>query len=424
MSVSRLSNVRDLRRSNRSVVLSALYFSGPLTRQDLSRVTGLSGATVSNVVSQLIEFGAVVEAGALDSEGGRPRILLRVNPTRGYAVGVSLGPKRLMAGIFDLSLRELCRVDRALRADSHDPAESARLILAVTEQVVATAGIDRQALLGVGVGVSGVVEHGGGDVLVSAQTMGWEAVPLSRLIGGAAGVPVHIDNGAKNLGQAEMWFGAGRGARQAVVVMISSGVGAAMITDGSLYQGAGSSAGEWGHMTVEVGGRRCGCGSRGCLEAYVGAAGILDRYRQLSGRRPDPQEDEREALAAIAAGAEHDAVARQILDEAALYLGVGIANLVNLINPERVIIGGWAGLLLGAELLPAIREHVRLNSLRAPYGQTSIELAKLGDDAAIVGAAALPIAQFLRAGAATTRDSTRDSEAGEPLMTVAELPAV
>src|SRR5262249_30245199 len=150
---------------------------------------------------------------------------------------------------------------------------------------------------GIGIGVPGTVEQGG-TARVYAPTIGWDAVPLEDLLR-AAGTrpPLFLDNGAKTQGQAEMWFGAGKGARHAVIALIGSGVGAAVITHGSTYRGATSSAGEWGHTTIVYGGRPCRCGARGCLEAYVGAEGILDRYRQARSGRAVPGADERSSLA-------------------------------------------------------------------------------------------------------------------------------
>jgi predicted NBD/HSP70 family sugar kinase len=184
------------------------------------------------------------------------------------------------------------------------------------------------------------------------------------------------------------------------VVLVGSGVGAAVIADGSTYQGATSSAGEWGHTVIEYGGRTCRCGALGCLEAYVGAPAILDRYRQARGRRLG-QDDERAALDALIASAGRSPVAARILAETAGYLGAGIANLINLFNPQRIVLGGWAGLALGTHLLPAIRESAGAHALGHPYGQTSIELCQLGDDAVAVGAATLPVADLLARGGAS-----------------------
>jgi predicted NBD/HSP70 family sugar kinase len=143
-----------------------------------------------------------------------------------------------------------------------------------------------------------------------------------------------------------------------------------------------------------VGGRACRCGSRGCLEAYVGAQAILDRYGlPLSG-------DQESALAALADLAGTSARAAEVLEETALFLGVGIANLINLLNPEQIIIGGWSGVLLGARMLPAIRDAARRHSLRHPFADTSIELGRLGPDAVAMGAATLPIERFLNGTAA------------------------
>jgi predicted NBD/HSP70 family sugar kinase len=256
-------------------------------------------------------------------------------------------------------------------------------------------------VLGIGVGVPGIVENGP-DGLVHGQTFGWEAVPLARLLRSGTSLPLHIDNGAKTTGQAELWFGAGRGAQHAVVCLIGSGVGASIIAHGSTHQGSTSSAGEWGHTTVMVGGRPCRCGSRGCLEAYVGAEAIIDRYGG-----PLPRHDQEAAISTLIDMAATSARAAEILDETALYLGVSIADLINLFNPERIIIGGWAGLLLGEHMLPAIRRSAREHSLRHPFAATSIELGRLGPDAVALGAATLPIEAFLSGNKFTPQASDR-----------------
>jgi predicted NBD/HSP70 family sugar kinase len=149
-----------------------------------------------------------------------------------------------------------------------------------------------------------------------------------------------------------------------------------------------------------VGGRTCRCGARGCLEAYVGAEAILDRYSEAL-----PGADQESALTALIGLT--SARATEILDETALYLGVSIGNLINLFNPERIILGGWAGLLLGERMLPAIREAAREHSLRYPFGQTSIELGRLGPDAVALGAATLPIEALLSGTGFPAQESNR-----------------
>jgi predicted NBD/HSP70 family sugar kinase len=403
---SKRTTVRDLRRHNRSALLSKLFFDGPLSRHELSSLTGLSAATVSNVTGELIEERLIVEAGLIDSDGGRPRVLLRVDPHYGHVIGIDVGETGVKVELFDLSMTALSAVEHPLPSIRPDPATVVAQIAAALREVIAQAGVEESNVIGVGIGVPGAVEQGPADaadpgaaVRVHAQTIGWDAVPFGTLLRDSdITLPLYIENGAKTQGQAEMWFGAGRGCGHAVIVLIGSGVGAAVITDGNTYRGATSSAGEWGHTTIAYGGRTCRCGAKGCLEAYVGAESILDRYRQARGGRAVAGVDEQGSLDALIAAAGRSKTAAKVLQETAGYLGAGIANLINLFNPERIVLGGWAGLALGAKLLPDIRAAAKEQALRHAYGQTSIELCELGPDAVAVGAATLPVATLLAKG--------------------------
>ncbi|NLU72759.1 ROK family transcriptional regulator [Streptomyces sp. HNM0575] len=416
--------VRDLRRSNRAAVLRLLYFEGPLSRQELGPATGLSSGSISNVVTELLAEGVLEEAGSVGSDGGRPRTLLRVARQSACLVGVDVGETRVRVELFDLMLTEVARSEQPLDDGGHDVSLVVRLIEKGLAAVLAQVGESTGPLLGVGVGVPGIVErrsHGG--ALVHGQTVGWDAVPLEEMLresagladgdgspGGAVGalagrhrarsVPLLIGNGAKTLGQAEMWFGAGRGARDAVIALIGSGVGACVVTGGEPYGGASSGAGEWGHTVLAVGGRACRCGARGCLEAYVGAGGVIARWREAGGE-PGSGDEESALAELLATGRGEGARARiaaAVLEETAEYLGAGIADLVNLFNPERIVIGGWAGLLLGPQLLPAVRTATDAYALRYPAARTAVELCRLGPDAVTVGAATLPLRRFLDAG--------------------------
>lgn len=385
----RRGTVRDLRRDNRSVLLWSLYFDQPLSRQDLSLSTGLSPASVSNVVRELLDERIVVEAGSVESDGGRPRVLLRVNADYGYVIGVDVGETRIRVELFDLVMTERAKADYPLDPREHGVEEVVDRILAGLGAVQAGAGVAASDILGVGIGVPGVVEQGPA-VQVHGQTYGWDAVPLERLLRAGTDLPLHIDNGAKTMGQAELWFGAGRGAQHALVCLIGSGVGASIISHGSTLRGSSSSAGEWGHTTLVVDGRTCRCGSRGCLEAYVGAEAILDRYGQAL-----PGLDQESALAALLDEAETSPAAAEVLDATVRYLGAGIGDLINLFNPERIILGGWAGLLLGERRLAQIRLAAQRNSLTHPFAEASIELCRLGPDAVALGAATLPVERLL-----------------------------
>jgi predicted NBD/HSP70 family sugar kinase len=399
MAASRTSTVRDLRRSNRSQALWETYLHGPLTRPELGEAMGVSAATVSNVVGDLLELGVLAEAGQEDSDGGRPRALLQINSGYGHVVGVDIGETAVLTEAFDLGMNVLASDVAELHAPGMDVDETVAQVTAGVNAVLKRAGIPRDSLLGVGVGVPGLVEHGP-DAVVHGQTIGWSGVPLGRLLTESTQLPVLVDNGAKTQGQAEMWFGAGRGVGHAVILLLGAGSGTSIVTGGVLYRGATSSAGEWGHTTMAIDGRLCRCGNRGCLEAYVGAGAISARYDEL--KRQPVEEDLHQLeskLAEILAAADTDRSARRVLDEAATYLGAGIADLINLFNPEKIIIGGWMGKLLGPTLLPGIKDTAAERALTLPFSRTSIEQAQLGTDAVALGAATLPVEQLLASGA-------------------------
>ncbi|MFJ8358254.1 ROK family protein [Streptomyces sp. NPDC093984] len=396
--------VRDLRRGNRTAVLQRLYFDGPMSRFELGPATGLSSGSISNVVAELVADGLVEEAGTVESDGGRPRTLLRVTPASGHMIGIDVGETRVRVELFDLTLTELARAERPLEHHGYDVEIIVGHIRDGIAEVLAETDLAPERLLGVGIGVPGIVAHTPEQgAVVHGQTIGWDAVPLESLLRSTCGlpdsVPYFIDNGARTLGQAEMWFGAGRGARTAVVVLFGSGVGACLVTE-EVEQGRSV---EWGHLTVRVRGRRCRCGALGCLDAYAGAEALIDRWREEGGRPPEDTDEETALTAMIAAayppqGTGTDPVALAVLEEAAEYVGAGLSDLINLFQPERILIGGWAGLQLGTRLLPAVRRYAASYALRHPAERVSIDLGKLGPDAVTVGAAILPLADFFAHG--------------------------
>lgn len=414
--------VRDLRRANRARVLQRLYFDGPLSRQELGPVTGLSSGSVSNVVAELAAEGLLEEAGIVGSDGGRPRTLLRVAPGGGLLIGIDIGETRVRVEIFDLSLTELARTERPLAQDGYDVERIVDHVGSGVTDVLREAGADARRLLGIGIGVPGIVERGGregavgeapgapGEVgaVVHGQTIGWRDVPFERLLRDAVDVPLDvplfIDNGAKTLGQAEMWFGGGRGTEAAVIALFGSGVSACVNRGDILDEDRSSTALEWGHTTVQLRGRRCRCGSIGCLEAYAGAQAMRERWHEAGGPLARDADDETALAALLAAaypdadGPDPDPVALSILDETAECLGAALADLVNLFLPERILLGGWAGLLIGPHLIPDIRRHAQEYALRHPAARTTIEMGRLGPDAVTLGAATLPLAEFLTRG--------------------------
>lgn len=395
----RTTTVRDLRKSNRARALWELYLNGPLTRQEVGAAAGVSPATVSNVIGDLLDQGVVIEVGLEDSNGGRPRGLLEVNPEYGYVIGVDVGETAFLVELFDLGMQVRASHVSTTELARLEPSDAVEHVMEGIDAVLAESAVPASSVLGVGVGVPGLVEHGD-DGVVYGQSVGWEGVPFGRMLRRRLDRPLLIDNGAKTLGQAEKWFGAARDADHAVILLLGIGVGTSIISNGQLYRGATSSAGEWGHTKVMVGGRQCRCGASGCLEAYVGAGAVVARYDELKRRKikVNPAELE-ERIAEITHAPASDRSAARVLEETAGYLGAGIADLVNLFNPERVVIGGWLGQQLTPILLPRVREIVAAQALRLPVRHVELCGADLGADAVALGAATLPIAEVLSSGA-------------------------
>ncbi len=394
------STARDLRRTNRSSILRELLFAGESTRQALAGRTRLSPATVGLVIADLLDEGLVNEVGTQESSGGRPRTIVRVVPDRGMAIGVDVGERGVRIEAFDLGWQR--RADAFVPGDlaGSDPASVVASISEAVASVRAASGIGPDGLLGIGVSVPGVVERGA-DSVVHAVGFGWDDVPLGRLLRAAVDAPVIIDNGAKAMGQAEMWFGAGRGAADAVIALLGIGVGAAVFTDGRLYRGSQSSAGEWGHAPIVVGGDPCRCGSRGCLEAYVGELTLLRRWAALDSTVAgivDDADADGARLERLFASASSDLAAGQIVSDMAEHLGAGLATLINLFNPQRIVLAGSVGLRLTAAVLDDVRQRAGRYSLRQPFDSVEIVQGQLGHDAVALGAATLVVDELLSHG--------------------------
>jgi predicted NBD/HSP70 family sugar kinase len=392
------ATVRDLRRVNRSAVLRPLFLEGPLNRVVLAQQTGLSSASVTNVIGDLLDEELVVEVGTEESDGGRPRVLLKVNPDFGVVIGVDVGETGIRVEGFDLSMTELAGATVGVHPQEHDADSIVEHIAAAVNELRATFEGEGRRILGVGVAVPGVVEHDP-DVRVYAPSIGWQGVPVGRSLRDRVDLPLFVENGAKTLGQAEMWLGAGRGARHAVVTLWGTGVGAAIFADGTLYRGAASSAGEWGHTSVVVGGKNCRCGAAGCLEAYIGAEALLREWARADEAVSLPAIFEQEEwLDRLLEASSSSDSAALLLDRTATYFGTAAANLVNLFNPERIVVGGWVGLKLGPALLPKIRAVLAAQALDYSATRVTVELGQLGNDAVALGASTLVVEELLASG--------------------------
>ena len=409
MPTATASTVRDLRRNNRSRALWALHLSGPLTRQEVGTASGVSLATVSNVLGELIAEGVVEAVGSEDSNGGRPRGLFRLNPAHGYVIGVDIGETAILVELFDLGMTLLASHRSLTRLDGLHPEKAVASVVEGIEAVIAESEVPAGSVLGVGVGVPGIVEHRD-TAIIHAQTVGWHAVPFEAMLRQSIDLPVRIENGANTLGQAESWFGAAQDASTAAIVLLGIGVGATLIAGTTPQQERNLNVGEWGHTKIVVDGRPCRCGSVGCVEAYVGANALAARYGELSGVHAAPENLEA-WVAELFESEATDEIAHRVIDETATYLGAGLANIVNLFRPDRIVIGSWFGRSIDSSFVPRVRDAASRYALELPFAQVSFAAAQLGSDAVAMGAATLPIEHFLNSGAIRVSRIRRDGRA-------------
>lgn len=395
------ASVKDVRRRNRALILRHVWLNSPTSRSDVGGATGLSPATVTNVVNELIAEGAVREVGFLDSDGGRPRAIVGIATDAGLVAGADVGETQIEVKLFDLSLQPLAARVYPIKGRRIDVGEARSAIAAQVVSMLAELRTGSDRVLGLGLGVPGIVQElPDGRQLVHAEVVGWHGADFSGF-GDEIGIPAHIDNGAKSTTQAEAWYGAARDVEHAVMVLVGEGAGAGVITDGRLYRGYSSSAGEWGHTKISLDGPHCRCGRSGCVETFVGASAVLDQWRGPDetwlGRETEGVEA---ILAAWRAG---DRAARHAIDGVVRHLGLALSNLVNLYNPQKIIVGGWFGDRLAADLLPELQSAVRTYALDQPGSEVVLVRSQLGPDAAVLGAATLPISQLIENGAGAER---------------------
>jgi predicted NBD/HSP70 family sugar kinase len=404
-----LTTTRDIRQANRLQILHQLLLRKTGTRQGLSRLTGLSMATVAHLVGTLLDEGLVVEIGSEIAQMGRPTAILAINASAGACAGVDVAETYIHYELYDLALNNLARHEIQLPSSQKEPEEIGQLIAQGFDALPALAGVSREKVVGAGISIPGPFEHATG-VSVFAPTWGWVNVPLQAMLAKQMAIPLYLDNPLKFNAVAEAWFGAGRTVDSMAAVVLGTGVGAGLLVNGQLLHGASNTAGEWGHTVVVAGGRTCRCGNRGCVEAYVGAPGILQTLLELDPASPLYfADDQARSIGAIAAAAEQgDATALQVTHQTARYLGAGLGSLINLLNPMVVVLGSWVAALLGPIMLPEVIEFTARQSLAKPFQAAHIVLSTMERNPVSLGAATLVLESYLAQEEKRRRQNTTE----------------
>jgi predicted NBD/HSP70 family sugar kinase len=379
---------RQTRRINQRLVLRTIYDQASISRADLARVTGLTRTTVSDVVDELMTEGLAEEMGFGQSTGGKAPILLRVPDDARHLIGIEVGDTRVSGAIVNLRGEVRHAAELPLRGLNGEQA-LAQLELLLDELLPGRG----RPLLGIGLGTPGLIDTSRG-VVRWAVDFDWRDLPLGQRLRERSGLPVYVANDSQAAALAEHTFGEYAGARNMVVVKVGRGIGAGIVLDGRLYQGDGFGAGEVGHTAVADNYRPCWCGSVGCLETIATTRAVVQRARELAPHAPEstlhrsggtPEIDLDDLVAAFDAG---DALAREVVIDAAHHLGRAIGALIGALNVEHIVLVGEMT-RFGEPWLLAVRREAHRSALSLLADRTQVEIGRLGPNPVVLGSAAL-----------------------------------
>ncbi|MFB6508562.1 ROK family protein [Streptomyces virginiae] len=373
----------SLHRANLERVVRAVRLAGSLTQAEIARATGLSAATVSNIVRELKDGGTVEVTDT--SAGGRRARSVSLSGDAGIVIGVDFGHTHLRVAVGNLAHQVLAEESEPLDvdaswADGFDRAE------ALVGRLIADIGVGLEKVIGVGLGVPGPIDVESGTLGSTAILPGWAGINPRQELSQRLGVPVYVDNDA-NLGAlGELVWGSGRGLKDLAYIKVASGVGAGLVINGQIYRGPGGTAGEIGHITLDESGPVCRCGNRGCLETFTAARYVLPLLQGTHG-----PELTMERVVELAR--EGDPGCRRVITDVGRHIGSGVASLCNLLNPSRVVLGGSLA-EAGELVLAPIRESVGRYAIPSAARQLSVLTGNLGGRAEVLGALALVLSEM------------------------------
>lgn len=397
------SNINRVKAHNVRAVLLSLLYNQPAFRVQIAAQTSLSTTTITNIIDELISQGIVAEDGVEEPSGrrrvGRPRAALRLVKDARYAIGIQIGVETYRIAIANLTA-EIVFSRSYTFSKSISPREVFEQVAEQVEAIIAENGLERVRILGVGVGAAGLVNYHTGVNILSAN-LGWENVPIRDWLAERLELPIAVDNNVKAMALGEAFFGSGREVSSLIFVYGRAGVGSGIVMDNRLVRGADLGAGEIGHMIIVAnGGKECRCGQCGCLETLVSEAALIRQAEELNRHQPDSilaqylNTGEGRPIDRIFQAARNgDAQTREMIEEAARYLGIALANLVNLLNPEMIVLGGLFA--QGQDLmLPVAKEVLHQTAFAGLGKKVKLQATSFGWQAGTVGAASLALTSF------------------------------
>lgn len=396
MARSKSGKASIVKEINTKNVLDIIRKHGPISRIEIAEITGLTPATITNITSELIDNKLIIEGEAGDSSGGRRPIMLKIRTDYYRVIGIYIGSRKIRIITSDLMANIKHKKEIKYDKDEVSIEYVKEILDRELVPIISKYRAKNKGLVGIGVGIHGVVDNKRG-VSVIAPNLGWKNANIAEMLSESYGIPVFIDNNTRTMALGENWFGSGKNASSFFCLNIEYGVGGSFFINDKPVNGISFGAGEIGHTTVDINGEICNCGNRGCLETVASVKALLKQaYEQYPQNKSSKiyKGNEINSINDIMpedlyeAAKQGDELAVSLIKKMGENIGIGIANIINILNPELVIINGEI-ISTGEILLTPIIETVRRRGFSNSVNSTGIVLSKLGSVAYLKGAVVL-----------------------------------
>jgi glucokinase-like ROK family protein len=387
-----------VREHNTALILSTLRQNETLSRAEIAARTGLNRSTVSSIINELLDENAVHETVLQSEKIGRPGMLLMLNPEYGFTVGIDVNVDYISTVLMDYTYA----IKWQKRTPINPPHQQEAVLqqaIELTHEAIELGQSKNMKPLGIGVVVPGLVDvrHG---IMIMGPNLGWQNVPLRSLWQSHFDIPIFVENDANAAAMGEYYIGEAKGIQHFICINVGVGIGGGIIVDGNLLRGSRGFASEVGHMVVEPEGKLCGCGSRGCLETVIGNTAIIEAVQQALHSAPliSPFKNEQDINditldQIVDAASDRHPVCIDQLKKVGYSLGLAVGTLVNIFNPELVVIGGYSHQMV-AQILPDLRKSAKAHIMNVSRKDLDIRPSRFGVSSSVIGAAALVFDQL------------------------------
>ena len=369
-----------MKKINTGLILDTIRLYSPISRAEIAKMLNLTPATVTNITAELLRRNIIIESDLGQSTGGRKPVMLKINDKSYYLIAVHIGSTRVRVAIMDMESEILDSKTEKLY-ENIDFKIAKDILFRLINEMIINNKLEKSKILGIGVSAHGIVNFEKGKI-VFAPNFGWKNIPLREILEKEFDVPAFVDRDVRSMALAESWYGEGREVESFICIKVGYGIGAALINNKQQIRGVSDGLGEFGHIKIDINGRKCICGNNGCLEAYASERSVI-RYAKENGYLEDLNLDKLNEETE-----KGNKIVIEAIHKAGHYLGIGISNLINIFNPSLIVIGGdlidvndvfFQEMLLSAEkyALSELFEHVK------------IKRTKTGKDAIIKGAGLL-----------------------------------